>query len=246
MAPGTGGKVVKDDVLSHIEQNGGDGASSAPARPTPPGRRSPRQPRARRGRGACALHVRQPLDPHRDQLPHLEVDTLDRRRRQLNEALKVARRDMKVSFTHLIGYAIAARGARPPRMSHTFGELDGKPQRIIHEHVNLGLAVDVQRKDGTRTLIVPVIKGADALDFAGFREVYEEMIRKTRDGSLSPDDMQGATMTLTNPGGIGTVASVPRLMPGQGCIIATGAIVLPPGCAGWRSPASRSWACRRS
>ncbi len=100
---------------------------------------------------------------------------------------------------------------------------------MVHEHVNLGLAVDVQRKDGSRTLIVPVIKGADAMDFAAFREVYEELIAKTRDGSLSPDDMQGANMTLTNPGGIGTVASVPRLMPGQGCIIATGAIAYPPG-----------------
>ena len=76
--------------------------------------------------------------------------------------------------------------------------------------------MDVQRKDGSRTLIVPVIKGADVTDFAGFREVYEDLIAKTRDGSLSPDDMQGANMTLTNPGGIGTVASVPRLMPGQG------------------------------
>ena len=110
----------------------------------------------------------------------IEVDTLDRRRRQLNEALKVARREMKVSFTHLIGYAIAAAVRDHPGMGHTFGELDGKPHRIVHEHVNLGLAVDVQRKDGSRTLIVPVIKGADAMDFAAFREVYEEHDRARR------------------------------------------------------------------
>ena len=73
---------------------------------------------------------------------------------------------MKVSFTHLIGYAIAAAVRDHPAMGHSFGEVDGKPQRIVPEHVNLGLAVDVQRKDGSRTLIVPVIKGADAMDFA--------------------------------------------------------------------------------
>ena len=229
---GTGGRVVKDDVLAHIERNGGDGATAAPPRPQPVEQVVTTQPL----RGVDAALARYMSDsltiPTATSFRTIEVDTLDRRRRQLNEALKVARRDMKVSFTHLIGYAIAAAVRDHPGMSHTFGELDGKPHRIVHEHVNLGLAVDVQRKDGSRTLIVPVIKGADAMDFAGFREVYEDMIRKTRDGSLSPDDMQGATMTLTNPGGIGTVASVPRLMPGQGCIVATGAITLPPGLRG--------------
>ena len=152
---------------------------------------------------------------------------------------------MKVSFTHLIGYAIAVAVRDHPAMGHSFAEVDGKPQRIVPEHVNLGLAVDVQRKDGSRTLIVPVIKGADSMDFAAFREVYEDLIAKTRDGSLSPDDLQGANITLTNPGGIGTVASVPRLMPGQGTIVATGAIALPPGCAGSTSRGSPSSACRR-
>ena len=114
-------------------------------------------------------------------------------------------------------------------MGHSFQEVDGKPHRVVPEHVNLGLAVDVQRDDGSRTLIVPVIKGGDEMDFAGYREVYEELIAKTRSGDMSPDDLQGATVTLTNPGGIGTVASVPRLMPGQGCIVATGAIGPPAG-----------------
>jgi len=225
---GTGGRVVKEDVLAYIDRNGGDGAAAA-APPKPPEQVVTTQPL----RGVDATLARYMSDslsiPTATSFRTIEVDTLDRRRRQLNEALKVAQRDMKVSFTHLIGYAIAAAVRDHPGMTHTFGELDGKPHRIVHERVNLGLAVDVQRKDGSRTLIVPVIKGADAMDFAGFREVYEDLIRKTRDGSLSPDDLQGATMTLTNPGGIGTVASVPRLMPGQGCIIATGAITLPPG-----------------
>src|SRR5438874_4880311 len=138
---------------------------------------------------------------------------------------------MKVSFTHLIGYAIAQAWKSHPTVGHSFRQDNGKPQRVVPPHIHLGLAVDVQRKDGSRTLIVPVIKQADTLDFAGFREVYEDMIGKTREGTLSPDDMQGATITLTNPGGIGTVASVPRLMPGQGTIVATGAITWPPGMA---------------
>ncbi|MGH2978136.1 MAG: multifunctional oxoglutarate decarboxylase/oxoglutarate dehydrogenase thiamine pyrophosphate-binding subunit/dihydrolipoyllysine-residue succinyltransferase subunit, partial [Solirubrobacterales bacterium] len=231
---GTGGRVVKEDVLSYIERNGGDGDGATAAPPRPPAPSAEPKPQPLRGVDATlARYMSDSLSiPTATSFRTIEVDTLDRRRRQLNEALKAARRDMKVSFTHLIGYAIAAAVSDHPGMSHTFGELDGKPHRIVHEHVNLGLAVDVQRKDGSRTLIVPVIKGADAMDFAGFREVYEDLIRKTRDGSLSPDDLQGATMTLTNPGGIGTVASVPRLMPGQGCIVATGAITLPPGVRG--------------
>ncbi len=227
---GTGGKVVKEDVLAHVERNGGDGATATKPRPTAP------EPTLKPLRGADAVLARfmkESLEiPTATSFRTLEVDTLDRRRRQLNETLKAAQREMKVSFTHLIGYAIAVAVRDHPAMGHSFAEVDGKPQRIVHEYVNLGLAVDVQRKDGSRTLIVPVIKGADSMDFASFREVYESQIAKTRDGSLSPDDLQGANITLTNPGGIGTIASVPRLMPGQGTIVATGSIALPPGLRG--------------
>jgi len=229
---GTGGRVVKEDVLSHIERNGGDGATAAPPRPPQPASAPTTAPL----RGADAVLARYMTEslsiPTATSFRTIEVDVLDRRRRQLNEALKAAQRDMKVSFTHLIGYAIGLAGRDHPSMGNSFAEQDGKPLRVAHEHVNLGLAVDVQRKDGTRTLIVPVIKGAESMDFASFREVYEGLITKTRDGSLSPDDMQGANMTLTNPGGLGTVASVPRLMPGQGCIVATGSIALPAGLRG--------------
>ncbi len=224
---GTGGKVVKEDVLAHLDGNGGDGATAAPPRP------APTEPKLTAIRGADAMlarYMKESLEvPTATSFRTLEVDTLDRRRRQLNEALKAAQRDMKVSFTHLIGHAIAIAVTDHPAMGHSYAEVDGKPQRIVHEYANLGLAVDVQRKDGTRTLVVPVIKGADGMDFATFREVYEDMIGKTRDGSLSPDDLQGANITLTNPGGLGTVASVPRLMPGQGTIVATGSIALPAG-----------------
>src|SRR5436190_16268834 len=227
---GTGGRILKEDVLGYVDRNGGDGAT-ATAAPAPPAEQAEADVQPIRGPDAALARYMEASReiPTATSFRTLAVATLDGRRRQLNDALKVSRRETKVSFTHLIGYAIAQAWTGHPTMGHSFRMDDGKPQRVVPPHINLGLAVDVRRKDGSRTLIVPVIKQADTLDFASFREVYEDLIRKTREGALSPDDMQGATITLTNPGGIGTVASVPRLMPGQGTIVATGAITWPPG-----------------
>ncbi len=113
-------------------------------------------------------------------------------------------------------------------MVRTFEERDGKPFAIEGGPVNLGIAVDVEKKDGSHSLMVPAIKGADGLDFAGFHSYYEELIAKTRENKLTADDFQGTNISLTNPGGIGTVASVPRLLSGQSAIIATGSIAYPP------------------
>src|SRR3989441_896862 len=152
----------------------------------------------------------------------ITVDVLDARRRELNARL--ATTGKKISYTHLIGYAIV-RGARDlPVMTHAFQDVDGKPHRFDPHGVNLGLAVDVEKKGGSRALVVPVIKHADGMDFATFHATYESLVEKARGNKLLPDDFAGATITLTNPGTIGTVASVPRLMKGQGSIIATGAI----------------------
>ena len=112
-------------------------------------------------------------------------------------------------------------------MGHTLVHADGADFRVQPEGLGLGLAVDVQRKDGSRGLVVPVIKRADTLDFAAFHAAYETLVEKARSNKLMPDDFAGATMSLTNPGGLGTVASVPRLMAGQGSIIAVGAIGYP-------------------
>src|SRR5213594_2183407 len=150
------------------------------------------------------------------------VDTLDARRRERNARL--ASSGKKISFTHLIGYAIVQAARQFPVMTHAFQEVDGKPHRLDPGGVNLGLAVDVEKKDGSRALVVPVIKRADRLSFAEFRTNYEMLVDKARANKLVPDDFAGATITLTNPGTIGTIASVPRLMRGQGSIIATGAI----------------------
>ncbi|HYT69872.1 MAG TPA: multifunctional oxoglutarate decarboxylase/oxoglutarate dehydrogenase thiamine pyrophosphate-binding subunit/dihydrolipoyllysine-residue succinyltransferase subunit [Gemmatimonadales bacterium] len=150
------------------------------------------------------------------------VDVLDARRKELNTRLGASGR--KISFTHLIGYAIVQAAKQLPVMTHAFQDVDGKPHRFAPHGVNLGLAVDVEKKDGSRTLVVPVIKRAASMDFAAFHATYEALVDKARTNKLLPDDFAGATITLTNPGTIGTVASVPRLMKGQGSIIATGAI----------------------
>jgi 2-oxoglutarate dehydrogenase E1 component len=137
-------------------------------------------------------------------------------------------RGLKVSFTHLVAWAIIEAAKDFSVMTRVFAEEDGKPFAIEGSPVNLGIAVDVEKKDGSHTLMVPAIKGADGLDFPGFHSRYEELIAKTRENKLSADDFQGTNISLTNPGGIGTMASVPRLLSGQSAIIATGSIAYPP------------------
>ena len=135
----------------------------------------------------------------------------------------------KVSFTHLIGYAVVrAIADAVPNMGNSYvAGADGKPRIIRNPSVNMGLAVDVDKGDGTRTLVVPVLRNADTQDFMGFLTAYEGLIRKVKGNKLAVSDFQGATITLTNPGTIGTVQSVPRLMPGQGVIVGVGTIDYP-------------------
>ncbi len=151
---------------------------------------------------------------------------LEENRRVINEYLSRGRGG-KVSFTHIIGWAIVRALQTVPALNSAFVERDGAPAVVRHKMVSLGLAVDMQRKDGSRTLLVPNIKDAGALDFAGFHAAYEELIRKVRSGKITPADFDGTTVTLTNPGMIGTELSVPRLMSGQGAIIGAGAIGYP-------------------
>jgi len=171
----------------------------------------------------------------------IAVDVLDDRRRELNLALRSAGRSEKVSFTHIIAYAIAQATRTVPAMAASFRRTDNGPERV-DRGVHLGLAVDVKRGDGSRILVVPVVRDADGLDFSAFHRAYEALVEKARANTLGPGDMSGATLTLTNPGGIGTVASVPRLMLGQGAIIAAGAIDYPPGLGSMPEAALRSLA----
>jgi multifunctional 2-oxoglutarate metabolism enzyme len=133
----------------------------------------------------------------------------------------------KVSFTHLIGYAVVRALASVPEMNDAYAESDGKPMLVTPEHVNLGLAIDVRKSDGSRQLLVPSIKAAETMDFRQFWMAYEDVVRKARTGKLAVEDFAGTTISLTNPGTIGTEHSVPRLVTGQGCIVGVGAMEYP-------------------
>jgi 2-oxoglutarate dehydrogenase E1 component len=133
----------------------------------------------------------------------------------------------KVSFTHIIGWALVQALKVFPSQNVYYDEVDGKPALVAPAHVTLGLAVDVPKPDGSRALMVPGIKRADTMTFGEFLAAYEDLVVKARNNKLAAEDFQGITMSLTNPGGIGTVHSVPRLMRGQGCIIGAGALDYP-------------------
>ncbi|MBV8602814.1 MAG: 2-oxo acid dehydrogenase subunit E2, partial [Candidatus Eremiobacteraeota bacterium] len=222
---GPDGLVMRHDVDLALEK----GIAKAPSLPPPPLPRDAKVTTLKGPVGTLASYMEQSLAiPTATSFRTIGVGTLDVRRKQLNDALAAAGKPQKVSFTHLIAFALVRATRDVPGMTSSFRRENGAPQRI-DAPANLGLAVDAERKDGTRFLVVPVIKDADKLDFAAFRAKYEELVGKARENKLTADELAGATFTLTNPGGIGTVASVPRLMAGQGAIIATGAIGYPPG-----------------
>jgi multifunctional 2-oxoglutarate metabolism enzyme len=145
----------------------------------------------------------------------------------LNNQLKRVPLGGRVSFTHLIGFAVVRALRENPSLSVSYAEFGGEPHTVQHDHVNFGLAIDIER-NGERVLLVPNIKAADTMDFRTFWRSYENLVDKTRNNKLGPDDFAGTTATLTNPGTIGTVQSVPRLMVGQGLIVGVGAIGYPP------------------
>ena len=133
----------------------------------------------------------------------------------------------KVSFTHLLGYAIVQAVKAYPNMNNHYAEIDGKPNLVTPAHTNLGLAIDLPGKNGSRSLVVAAIRNCETMNFAQFYSAYEDIVRRARDGKLTGEDFSGVTISLTNPGGIGTVHSVPRLMGGQGAIIGAGAMEYP-------------------
>ncbi|MER7934336.1 MULTISPECIES: multifunctional oxoglutarate decarboxylase/oxoglutarate dehydrogenase thiamine pyrophosphate-binding subunit/dihydrolipoyllysine-residue succinyltransferase subunit [unclassified Streptomyces] len=144
----------------------------------------------------------------------------------INNHLKRARGG-KISFTHLIGFAMVQAIKAMPSMNHSFGEKDGKPTLVKPAHVNLGLAIDLVKPNGDRQLVVAAIKKAETLNFFEFWQAYEDIVRRARDNKLTMDDFTGVTVSLTNPGGLGTVHSVPRLMPGQSVIMGVGSMDYP-------------------
>ena len=166
----------------------------------------------------------------------LPVRTLEENRRLLNKHREGVGAS-KVSFTHVVAWAILRALDSFPRLNDAYAEVEGRPHRIQRDEVRLGIAVDVQKKDGSRTLLVPNIKGAQKLGFAEFLAAFDELVARSRKGAISPDDFMGTTVSLTNPGTVGTTSSAPRLMPGQGVIVATGALDYP---AEYKSMAPRT------
>ncbi len=212
-----GGRITKADVLA--AGNGGGAPTNGASAPAPAAQL------IKGGGAALARYMDQSRSiPTATSLRTLTVTVLDQRRKQLKNG------GQRVSFTHLIAYAIARVATEDmPVMAHHFEEIEGKPYRHDDGAVNLGLAVDVEKKDGSRTLMVPVIRDAGRMNFKDFLAAYNALVEKARTNSLGADDLIGANISLTNPGGIGTIASVPRLMVGQGTIVATGSIAYPVG-----------------
>lgn len=153
----------------------------------------------------------------------IAVKLLEENRILINQYLQ-RKNEGKISFTHIISWAILKGISKISAMNNGFTIINGKPNIILRKNVNLGLAIDIEKKDGSRSLVVPNIKAANTLNFKEFWQAYEDIVLRSRKGTIDPAEFFGTTVTLTNPGTIGTVSSIPRLMIGQGAIIATGAI----------------------
>jgi 2-oxoglutarate decarboxylase len=161
----------------------------------------------------------------------IPVKVIDENRRLLNH-WRSLHGQSKISYTHLIAWAIVRAIRHMPVINDAYAEVDGQPHRIVRRQINIGVAVDIAGKDGHRSLLVPSIKNAGEMSFYEFMRAFDDIVERARRGKLTPDDFLGTTVSLTNPGTVGTVGSVPRLMPGQGAIIATGAIDWPAGFQG--------------
>jgi len=227
---GPNGLILRADVLSQADSARRVATPSLP--PAPPIPSGATVTPLKGPSAVLAGYMEQSLAiPTATSFRTIPVDVLDARRKELNGAVRAAGRSERISFTHVIAYALARAASELPFITYSFRRDDAGAPGRLEPGINLGLAVDTERKDGSRSLVVPVIRDAATLDFAAFRARYEELVAKARENKLAADDLQGASFTLTNPGGIGTVASVPRLMAGQGAILATGAIGYPPGFA---------------
>ncbi|HKF42898.1 MAG TPA: multifunctional oxoglutarate decarboxylase/oxoglutarate dehydrogenase thiamine pyrophosphate-binding subunit/dihydrolipoyllysine-residue succinyltransferase subunit [Thermoanaerobaculia bacterium] len=203
--------------------------AAAPAAPAAP--RTLREGEQAEPLRGASLRVAQNMDaslavPTATSQRLIPVKLLEENRRLIND-YRASRDESKVSFTHLIAWAILRALDDFPRLNDAFDESGGSPVRIRRERVNFGIAVDVEKKDGSRSLVVPNVKDAGAMDFARFLAASDDVVSRARAGKLEVSDFEGTTISLTNPGTLGTTASVPRLMPGQGVIVATGAMEYP-------------------
>jgi 2-oxoglutarate dehydrogenase E1 component len=229
-----------DDSWKHLfESNGSSGGNGATRALAPAVRVAPSAPAIEAGpgeelmplRGAAAriaenmsASLSMPLATSQRTIP---VKVIDENRRLINHHRGLVGKG-KISFTHLIGWALVKAIKANPAINHAYAESNGEPFRIVRNQINLGIAIDVQGKNGARNLMVPSIKNAGSLTFSGFVSAFDDLVARARNAKLGPADFAGTTLSLTNPGTVGTMASIPRLMMGQGAIVAVGAMDFSP------------------
>jgi 2-oxoglutarate dehydrogenase E1 component len=221
-----------DESWKHVfEANGGSHpapAAAAPATPVAPAAPLDGEYQALRGvAGKIAENMAASLAiPLATSQRTIAVKVMDENRRIINQHRTLIGKS-KVSYTHLLGWAVVKALEDLPGLNYAYAEKDGQPYRVARPHVNLGIAVDVAGKDGSRSLMVPNIKDAGALNFYEYVARFDDLVARARHAKLTPADFQGTTISLTNPGTVGTMSSNPRLMVGQGAIVAAGAIDYP-------------------
>jgi len=220
-----------DETWKHLfEANGGEAAPKTPIpSPQPPTPRLEGQAlQALRGAPArIAENMSASLSiPLATSQRTIAVKVMDENRRIINQHRTLLHHS-KVSYTHLLGWAVTRALEELPALNHAYAEKDGQPYRVTHSQINLGIAIDVEGKDGARSLMVPNIKNAGALNFQEYVTAFDDLVARARTARLTPADFERTTISLTNPGTVGTMSSNPRLMPGQGAIIAAGAIDYP-------------------
>ena len=229
-------RTAVDESWKHVFE--GDGAPSPPRplafpppRPLAPSAPPPTAPENLQPLRGIAAKIAENMNasvtiPLATSQRVIPVKVMDENRRIVNQHRTLVGKS-KVSYTHLIAWAILKALEDFPGLNHAYGEAHGQPARIVHPRINLGIAVDVAGKDGARNLLVPNIKNAGPLDFAQYVATFDDLVDRARKGKLAPADFQDTTISLTNPGTVGTMSSSPRLMTGQGAIVAAGTIDYP-------------------
>src|SRR5579864_3183783 len=211
-------KTVDDSWKKVFETNGSTAptANGAPEAPPAMGEQlAPLRGAAARIAENMNASLRIPLATSQRVIP---VKVIDENRRIINEHRTLIGRP-KISYTHIVGWAVVKALPTNPSLNSAYAEVNGEPTRVVRTQVNIGIAVDVAGKDGVRSLKVPNIKNAGELNFAQYIEAFDDIVARARANKLTVQDFEGTTISLTNPGTVGTVGSVPRLMPGQGAIV---------------------------
>jgi 2-oxoglutarate dehydrogenase complex dihydrolipoamide succinyltransferase (E2) component len=236
---GVGGRVRKSDVLAFVE-SGGNGASEQPAHERPLHSESPYKPEepeaapAPQPAPADGAERREQMSPMRRQIARHMVESrrmaahcttiveadfssVAARRRELREGMK--RRGVNLTYLAFVARAtVEALGEHPILNASIEGD-----EVVYHEDVNLGIAVALEQG-----LIVPVIRQAQRLSLEGLAAAIGDVAERARAGRLAPDDVQGGTFTITNPGQFGAVLATPIINQPQVAILDLEAVVKRP------------------